>query len=283
MNLSHHKAAAEGRAPSEPTPAYSVCVNPEACQETPFDVLYNGRPAATLMCTPDRLKELTVGWLYTSGLIDALADISMLGVCADMRRATVAAQPDRWEHAAAARRVVTSGCGAPQVSEHFLAATGGQGAGAPAHRRRLLPGDVPVARVRRIMVAMLESARRYRSVGGTHSACLGLLNDEFGPGQRDPLLFACEDIGRHNALDKAIGWGLMNSVDFSGCVLAATGRISSEMVAKAARAGVPVVASLSVPTDLALTVAGAAGIAVVGRTLSARPAVYSIRAGNQEF
>jgi len=136
--------------------------------------------------------------------------------------------------------------------------------------------EVPVARVRTLMVAMLESARRYRTTGGTHSACVGQLNGDFDAGDEpSALLFACEDIGRHNALDKAIGWGLMNGIDFAGCVLAATGRVSSEMVAKAARAGVRVVASLSVPTDLALGLAHAAGIAIVGRALSARPAVYA--------
>jgi FdhD protein len=115
---------------------------------------------------------------------------------------------------------------------------------------------------------MRDRADQYRYTGGVHSA---------GLAAGDELVAHCEDIGRHNAVDKVVGRALLAGVDFHATALLATGRLSSEMVWKAARAGVPVVTSLSIPTDLARDIAEAAGITLVGRILSARPWVYTYR------
>ena len=84
-----------------------------------------------------------------------------------------------------------------------------------------------------------------------------------------------EDVGRHNAVDKVIGHRLLSGDSCEGLALLSTGRLSSEMVWKAARAGIAIAASLSVPSAMARDMAAAAGITLVGRTLAPAPRVYT--------
>ena len=90
--------------------------------------------------------------------------------------------------------------------------------------------------------------------------------------------FFAYDIGRHNAVDKVIGSGLLHDVDFSNMVLAASGRISSDMVLKATRAGIPVMISPRSVTTMAADIASRANIAIAGR-MAKQNKVY---AGNVE-
>jgi FdhD protein len=112
---------------------------------------------------------------------------------------------------------------------------------------------------------MLAHATEYKRTGGIHAAALT-------DGSR--VLFLSEDIGRHNAVDKVIGRGLLAGVSFGSTQLITTGRISSDIVMKTARAGIPVVISLSVATSLAADLARAAGILLVGRGALPEPVIY---------
>ncbi len=84
-----------------------------------------------------------------------------------------------------------------------------------------------------------------------------------------------EDIGRHNALDKVIGRGLLDGTDFARCCAAATGRVSLEMLLKTASAGIPIIVSKKYPSDLAVSLAEELGVCIVGKALSTAPIVYS--------
>jgi FdhD protein len=96
----------------------------------------------------------------------------------------------------------------------------------------------------------------FRETGGTHSA---LLNRE-GEG----VVAFSEDVGRHNALDKVIGAAIMRKVDLGECILASSGRLSGEMVLKAAKAGIPVICSVSAPLLSGIRIAEAAGVTLIG-------------------
>ena len=115
---------------------------------------------------------------------------------------------------------------------------------------------------------VLAHASEYKRTGGVHAAALT-------DGSR--LLFLSEDIGRHNAVDKIIGRGILAGMSFSNTQLLTTGRISSDIVMKTARAGIPVVISLSVATSLAVDLALRAGILLVGRGAYAAPILYTDR------
>ena len=118
--------------------------------------------------------------------------------------------------------------------------------------------------------AMDELARRahsYKLHGGIHSAAVAA-----GDGT---LLLYAEDIGRHNTIDRLAGEALFRGVDLSGRMLITSGRISSEMAAKAALLDVSLVASRTSPTDMAVKICGQAGITLVGYVRGGRFTVYT--------
>jgi len=84
-----------------------------------------------------------------------------------------------------------------------------------------------------------------------------------------------EDLGRHNALDKVIGYGLLNNIDFSNTLAASTGRQPSEMIIKCRNAGIPIIATKGVPTTMAIEIAKKAGIAIAGLVRGSTMMVYS--------
>ena len=111
----------------------------------------------------------------------------------------------------------------------------------------------------------MENTPLRQSSGGVHGASVRW------PGG----MVVREDIARHNAVDKAIGAGIMKEINFAGSALFTTGRLSHEMVAKAAAVGIPVVATMKYPSDLGVELAAQKGICVIGRVLSSSPEVYT--------
>jgi FdhD protein len=228
---------------------------PPLSEEAAVTITVNDREVATLLCTPRDLREMAIGWLYGEGMIDSPADIVSLAGCAHDRELLVSLNREL-PHGAGNWRLITSGCGAAGQDNVRLDAV----------PRVTSETSFSLAGLRARMREMRDRAVQYQHTGGVHSAAL--VTD-------DRLLAHREDIGRHNAIDKVVGHALLSGIDCREAALLATGRLSSEMVWKAARAGSPLVASLSIPSDLARDIAEAAGITLVGRILSARPWVYT--------
>lgn len=232
---------------------------PHLATEAPVELIYNGHAAVTFMCTPREVSALALGWLFSQGLIRGADEVYTIGACEDLRKVYVQTAVDRWEERCGWERVVTSGCGGGTMLATQLAGEVPRVGAGP----RVTPGELAQG-----FREMAARSALYRVSGGLHSAAL------VGGGR---LLIHSEDIGRHNAVDKVIGQGLLQRVDFSRALLLTTGRISCEMVFKAAQAGVPVLASLTTATDLACELARRAGITLVGRAAGRRLAVYAGR------
>lgn len=231
-----------------------------AVEEVPVWLEVNGRPAVTWMCTPELLEELAIGWLHGEGYIDRLDQVHLrpcatdLGFWAEVPAAHVAAV-----EAEGRRPVLASGCGAVST---FLA----EPATVEAQPLRGLPPEAE--RLRALFKVLFARGARYKDTGGIHAAAL------VDPGQQEPdaaLLAHAEDIGRHNAVDKAIGGALLTGRAIVGLGLLVTGRISAELAFKAARAGVSWVATPSVPSTLAIEIARRSGMVLVGRAVSGTP------------
>ena len=225
-----------------------------AVEEVPVWLQVNGRDAVTWMCTPDLLEELAVGWLHGEGYVDR-ADEVHLRPCATDLGFWAEVPADRVAAVAAERRrpVLASGCGAVST---FLA---DPATIIPAPPR----GDAPpVETMRLLFKTLFGRGERYRDTGGIHAAAL---TDDVS------LLSHAEDIGRHNAVDKAIGAALLAGQRPTGLGLLVTGRISGELAFKAARAGVVWVATPSVPSTLAVEIARRTGMLLIGRAVSGQP------------
>jgi FdhD protein len=116
--------------------------------------------------------------------------------------------------------------------------------------------QIPVGRLHRLLGQITRQQAAYRAAGGIHAAAL------FDSGGR--CVVVCEDIGRHNAVDKAVGYCLLRGISLVDKLLVSTGRASYDMVAKGARLGVPIIASISSPTSLAVELAEALNCTLLG-------------------
>ena len=230
----------------------------DAVEEVPVWLELNGQPAVTWMCTPDRLEELVAGWLYGEGYVETLDDLRSMRPCTRELGFWVEVPRERYEtvERAERRRVLASGCGAVTTI---------LGALSVLRRRAGAPAVPDTARMRVLFKALFARGERYKETGGVHAAALS---------DGESLLFHAEDIGRHNAVDKVMGAALYARRDPSDLILLVTGRISGELAYKAARARVALVATPSVPSTVAVDIARAAGMVLVGRAVSGQPQIW---------
>jgi FdhD protein len=226
--------------------------------EAPFSIAVNGQPLATLLCTPTDLRALAIGFLYNEELIGGMAEVHHMDLRADGRGADVWLYHDLPQPEQPIR---TSGC------------TGGltfhESAPADFH---LAPGvKLTPAGVSELMHTLVGAAGLYRQARGVH--CSALCDGE-------QLLVVAEDVGRHNTLDKIAGLCQLQGISTQARILLTTGRISSEMLRKAARMGVPILISRTSPTGLSVRLARAWGLTLVGY---ARAGSFNVYAGRERI
>ena len=233
-------------------------VSLDAVDEVPVWLEVNGQPAVTWMCTPDQLDALVVGWCFGEGYIDARSDLLSMRPCAKEPGFWVTVPPERFEtvEGQERRRVLASGCGAVTTILGSLSSV---------TRRSTRPTVPDLPQTRALFKELFARGERYQSTGGIHAAALtdGLT-----------LLTHAEDIGRHNAVDKVLGQRILAGERPDDLLLLVTGRISGELAFKAARARISVVATPSVPSTIAVEIAKAAGMILVGRAVSGTPQVW---------
>lgn len=230
--------------------------------EEPLEIQLNGQPVAVLMRTPGLEKELAAGFCLGEGLVTDLGDIALVRHCGralpgsmadddpldvSRNRVDVTLMPGGSLSSDGDRglMLIRSGCGRTEVGP--LAES-------------LVPIDVsitvPMETLHHLPAELARHQTAYRTVGGIHAAAIFDLTGR--------AIVVCEDIGRHNAVDKALGYCLLRGVALEDKVLVSTGRASYDMVAKGVRLRVPILASISSPTSLAVELAEALNCTLLG-------------------
>ena len=225
-------------------------------REFPLRLIVNGRELATLIASPHDLRFLVAGFLRVNGFVRIVDDFEMLSVCSDMSTANVRVKGEIPEKL---KPVLTSGCGTG-IAFTLPGSELPDRKGTP-EKRTVSPADLFS-----LMEELARRAEQYRTHGGIHSAAVG---------EGGKIHFYAEDLGRHNTVDRLAGESLLKGVDLTGKTMVTSGRISSEMVAKAAHLGIGVIASRTSPTDMAVRLAEEQGITVVGYLRSGKFIVYS--------
>ena len=208
-------------------------------------VIYvNEQSAFRVVCTPQLLPQLALGRLLTEGWIASAEEVEQISVCAEGLKINIYLNHPLTARRAAAQEV--SSCCTDNVA-----------LGSPVEQQPLRPVPGLALQpewVERLTAAMHAGLPLYRATRAVHS-CFVLHKGE--------IVFACEDLGRHNALDKAVGCAVLAGLPLAECVLYTSGRVPLDMVRKAIRAGVPVLVSKSMPTVQSAELAAEYGLQLV--------------------
>jgi FdhD protein len=219
----------------------------EVAVEEPLEIRVDGQPLTVTMRTPGHDEELALGFLYGEGLIDAPREA---GLTEDFAINTIEVAGPLARDPGARRFYTTSSCGVcGKGSLEEVAVYAAE-----------LPAAADAVRIPRALLAGLPDRLRqpgFTRTGGLHATGLFTTDGE--------LLLVREDVGRHNAMDKVVGRALTDGlVPFSTLVLCVSGRLSFELVQKAAVAGAPILVGVGAPTSLAVDLAGERGMTLAG-------------------
>jgi len=232
-----------------------IDLNPPLPVERPATLYLNDEELVTLQTTPVALDDWAAGFLYGEGLIRSLAEVRRISVDEEHGIIWVdAPSVQASDHESRRQRYLTAGCGKGVT---FSSLKDAMLLGPVVHGLTVSLSDL-LAWVKE----MQQHTPLYAETGGVHAA--GLKNTASGE------LIVREDIGRHNALDKAIGAALRAGWNLSGCVAVTSGRISYEAAAKMARAAIGVGASLTAATDQAVRLARHLNMDLIGYARSPR-------------
>ena len=216
--------------------------------ENLLDVYVNDIPTMQIGCSPSSLVELVVGRLFTEGMVSDADEIEVLSVCENSMRADVYLHNRTADLTRPPRRVVPTCCTNSQTLNDYF------GTSDPLQAVEPIPWDPEW--VFRLASEFAADKTSHARTKGIHSAYLATSSE---------TLCVREDIGRHNAFDKVIGWALMNGCDLSQCMVFTSGRVPTDMVTKAIRAGVPILASKSVATDKTVRLAHELNLTLICR------------------
>ncbi len=236
------------------TPGKAVAQEKYVVEEVALCIHIHGHPWVTLMCSPHEVDDLVLGFLRGEGLITSPTDVIDIvpapnDFCVDVwLRKPPATLPTRV--------TLTSGCGG--------------GVTFAALQEHVSPVDEDVAvefsAVCRLMGEVVRGGQLYALARGIHAAALAT---------PDELLVLAEDIGRHNAVDRVWGKAMKQGITTRGRLLLTTGRVSSEMLRKAALMRAPIVASRTSPTSLAVDLARVWNITLIGYVRRSSLRVYT--------
>jgi FdhD protein len=236
--------------------------SPEArsiVQEVPLTVSLNGNELITLLTTGDANRELAIGFLLSEGFLNNREDLKSIRVDdeAGIVDVELAGDIDLTEKLWG-KRAVTSGCGKGATFYHVL----------DSIQAKPVTSAITVtpSQVYALMKELNRMSDLYRETGGVHNSALG---------NGEKILVFRDDIGRHNAVDKIRGACFLEEIPLQDKLLITTGRMSSEIVVKVAKMGVPILVSRSAATSLALDLADRIGITLLGYVRGEKMTVYS--------
>lgn len=241
-------------------------IHREECRivsEHMMELYINEELVLKLVCTPSNLVELVVGRMISESYIHSPDEIEYIYICSNGKRARVFLK----ESEGAALKLKST------VQEEPTCCTDNK-----VFLRNMNSGNTG-EQIRELQKAEWKSewifglanefsfgSRIHKATQGTHSCYLSV---------RGEILFACEDIGRHNALDKAIGYAAMNGLQREICILFTTGRIPTDMVRKVITAKIPVLVTKAVPTDAAIEMARAYNLTLICKAWPDRYEIFN--------
>ncbi len=246
----------------------------EMVLEEPLSLYINGQQVAVLMRLPGQEKELAAGFALSEGLVSDFSSVFTIQHCGsalpaddDPNEAVSVESRNRVEMRVDPRalnpearmdvvRLIRAGCGAVDVDRSCMPLE-------PLDNDTRTDANTLLG----LPKAMQASQALHKHAGGVHAAALF--------GSCGEMVVLCEDVGRHNAVDKGFGHCLLRGVPLRDKMLLCSGRLSYEMVSKAIRMGLPILASVSAPTALAVQLADRFNLTVIGYLRGGHMTIYT--------
>lgn len=221
-------------------------------------VLLNEKELLTLLCSPGKLKELSVGFLYSAGLITSVNDIENVFVNTSNMTCHITVKEDGTQANVIFRRIYTSGCGKGMLFHNMLDL---------AHEKTVTRNvQIHSEKITTLMKAFEKKSVMYKKTGGVHNAALS---------DGENILAFNEDIGRHNAIDKVIGEALYKKLNMEDLLVLTSGRISSDVMYKVQKMRSAFIISRSAPTSLAVRLADKWNVTLIAFVRGHRMNVYT--------
>ena len=234
-----------------------------------IDISVNSEPLVNIVCLPLDLKELSVGFLFSIGIIDTIDEIKEIKINELENRIDIDLYNSKLStidnfHLNPVSRVIDTSCGISSPWREIIKKSLDD-----AKESAKLKDDIKISQdiIFSCMKQMQTESPLFRETGGCHAAAIFNFDGK--------LLSLKKDIGRHNAIDKVIGDLLLKKQNFSDLFLTSTGRLTGDSVLKAVRAGLPVVASRSAAIESGVRLAFTYGITLIGFVRGARMNVYT--------
>ncbi len=230
-------------------------------EEKPLHLFINKAYWATILCSPSNLREMAVGHLLSEGILKSTQEIEEVileekkNSCTVKLRAEISAE-DRINLSRLHSRVITSACGGNEIYQY-------KGKNPRVESTLQVKAEIVFGSVKQLNF----KAEVFKQTGGVHVASI-----HRGDGS---LVTMAEDVGRHNAVDKAIGMAALQKTDFSECFMALSGRVSGDVAFKAAKVGLPVVASLSAALSSGIEMARSTNLTLAGFVRGNRMNIYT--------
>ncbi|MBE0577103.1 MAG: formate dehydrogenase accessory sulfurtransferase FdhD [Desulfuromonadales bacterium] len=228
-------------------------------REIPMTLYFNKEEIVTVLCSPNQVKELMIGFLISEGFVRHRDDIYTIGHHCEKNIVRVEGKPRPAQKEVMNRRVMSACCGKSRVSFNF------------ENDASLVKVQESTAKINLDQAVYYanyldENSDLFKETGGIHSGGVGRFGD---------VLYTCYDIGRHNVLDKILGRAYLLNLDLADHVLFFSGRVSSEILLKIAKMNIPILVARSAPTDLALALAEDLNITVIGFARGDRLNIYT--------
>jgi FdhD protein len=229
-------------------------------EENPLHLFVNTTYWATILCSPSNLKAMAVGHLLSEGILKSTSEIEEVnlketeGSCYVKLKAEVNVE-ERLSLSRLHQRVVTSACGEQSIYQYKRK---------PAKVTSNLQVKAEV--VFNAVNQLNFKAEVFRQTGGVHAAAIYTADGS--------MVALAEDVGRHNAVDKVIGIAALNNTNFDRCFLTSTGRLSGDIIFKASKVGLPIVASLGAALDSGVAMAEKANLTLAGFVRGKRMNIY---------
>lgn len=223
-------------------------------KEVPYTLTINEKEVINFVCTPEFIKDLAIGYIYSQGLINDIQQVMNIEL---LEENIINITIEKFQEDIFYKKIMTSGERSLKLIDESYEVLDYN-----ATIESITPEEIYTLTDR-----LFEESILHAETGGVHNALLSGFDKQF-----------CEfrkDIGRHNAADKLIGYCLNKKISLKDKILVFSGRISSEIIKKVALAKIPMIVSVSAPTDLAVEIAEKLNITLVGFVRGKKMNIYN--------